>query len=193
MMNRINMILLLLATAFILSSCGEGYGSMLGIPGFILDPIYYANTEVDRDVIDLGIKDVYAVVYTDAAGVPLDHSLWVYFVPDDYNLQNILAGTIHSYVVMTVNDVTQVTAGTEYTIDHALANSNYMVWMDINDGGAVYTGDTIEIGFDRISSTEGASVKGDFTSTLHRGSSIALAEKFKFEAEINYAVGTPML
>lgn len=193
MLKRINMILLLVATVFILSSCGEGYGSVFGIPGFLLDPVYYASTEVDSEVIDLGIKDVYAVVYTDAAGVPLDHSLWVYFVPDDYNLQNILAGTIHSYVVMEVKDVRQVTAGTEYTIDHALANSNFMTWMDIADGGAVYTGETIEIGFDRISSTESASVKGDFTSVLHRNTSFAYAQRFKFDATVNYAVGTPML
>ena len=59
---------------------GTGVGNFLGIPGFIIDPIFYAHVSVDDDPVDMGLREIYAVVYTDASGTVNDDSLWVYFV-----------------------------------------------------------------------------------------------------------------
>jgi len=194
MLKKYFVLILFVLTSLLILGCGgnTGPGSFLGIPAFILDPIYYANTEINGDQIDLGIRKIYAVVYTDSNATPIDNSLWVFFVNKKTNLDDIANGDCAPFVVLKVNDIDDVTEGQHYSIKQTLHTSNFMVWMDVNDDKDVFLGDTIELDIDAISLSEGSKVKGEFTSTLHRGNTIALAEKFKFDAPINLLNATPL-
>lgn len=190
-MKRFTFVLAVASTLIMLTGCtGEGVGGILGIPGFIVDPIYYANTEIDGQVIDLEIRDIYAVVYTDDQGTPLDNSLWVYFVPKSINLHDIVTTDFKPYVALKINDINQVTIDTNYFISSNLGASNFMTWMNADDDKPILTGDTIDLDIWQISQTAGVNIEGKFTSILSRNVHTGLAEKFNFDAPINHVNAT---
>jgi len=182
----------IVVTAFsVYSGCsGQSVGGIFGLPGFIVDPIYYAVTEVDQVKVDLNIRDVYAVVYTDSTGTAIDNSLWVYFVPRNTGLTEIATGSFKPVVALKVLDASTVEAKKLYSIKSNLYQSNFMVWMDVNDGQSAFIGDTIDLKFDKVSTTKGEGVEGKFTSTLHRGDITGLALDFIFDVPVNYVTGT---
>ena len=174
------------------SGCsGQSVGGILGIPGYVLDPIFYINTEVDHGKVDLNIRSVYAVVFTDSTGTPVDNALWIYFVPKSVGFAEIATGNLKPVVALKVTDVSTVETGKRYSILSNLYQSNFMVWMDVNDDKSTFIGDTIDLKFKGISTTKGATVEGDFTSTLHRGTITGLAEGFKFDVSVSLVTGTP--
>lgn len=195
MMRRIAISAFSIFVLSVLIGCGGGNlgpGGYLGIPAFIVDPIFYAQVEVNHDYKNLNIRKIFAVVYTDASGTPNDNSLWVFFVNKDTNLDDIAKADCAPFVVLKINDITQVTAGQHYSITSDLSSSNFMVWMDINDAGDIFAGDSIELDIDSITQTEGSKVKGEFSSVLHRGTVPATADKFIFDAPINLLNATQL-
>ena len=191
-MKKITLVIMTITLLFVLSGCtGSGVGGFFGYPGFIIDPIYYANTEVDGISVELNIRDIYAVVYTDSAGTPLDSSIWIYFVPKSIDLNDILTTDFKPFVALKINDVFQASTETEYNISQDLASTIFMTWMNVNDDKDVFVGDSIFIEIFNMSQTDGELVKGEFTSTLSRNIHMGLAEKFKFKAPVNTVEGTP--
>ncbi len=192
MMKKITYAFIIVILLMSLYGCtGDGGGGYFGYPGFIIDPIYYANTEVDGITVDLAIRDIYAVVYTDTAGTPLDNSIWIYFVPKSIDLNDIVTTDFKPYVALKISDIYQASAGGQYNIAQDLASSVFMTWMDVNDDRDVFVGDSIDISIVNMSQTAGESVEGEFTSTLSRNVHIGLAEKFIFKAPVNFVEGNP--
>ena len=186
-MKRFTFALVIVTSLLLLAGCSGGSnGGFFGYPGFIVDPIYYANTEIDGQALDLNIRDIYAVVYTDDSGTPLDNSLWIYFVPKSINLHDIVTTDFKPYVALKINDVAQVTIDTNYFITNNLAASNFMTWMNADDDKPILTGDTIDLDIWQISQTAGVNIEGKFTSTLSRNVHTGLAEKFHFDAPVNH-------
>ncbi|MBU1022820.1 hypothetical protein KKB99_00950 [bacterium] len=190
-MKKITLVSIITLLLLLAGCSGNGVGGYFGYPGFIVDPILYANTEIDGQAIDLNIRDIYAVVYTNDQGAPLDNSLWIYFVPKSINLHEIVTADFKPYVALKINDVSQITIDTNYFITNNLASSNFMTWMNANDGKPVLTGDTIDLDIWQISQTAGVNIEGKFTSTLSRNVHTGLAEEFRFDAPINHVKTSP--
>lgn len=191
-MKKIVLAFMTIILLFSLSGCtGNEVGGFLGYPGFIVDPIYYANVEVDGVSVDLDIRDMYAVVFTDSTGTPLDTSIWIYFVPKSIDLNDILTTDFKPFVALKINDVLQVSDGGSYHINQDLESSVFMTWMDVNDDRALFVGNSIDLSIDSMSLVDGERVKGEFTTTMSRNIHIGLAEKFRFDAPVNKVEGTP--
>jgi hypothetical protein len=165
-------------------STDQAVGNYFGIPGFILDPILYAEVDIDGNATNLNLQRLYVVQYTDASGTAIDNSLWIFFVTKKAAMADILAGDASPAVILKINDVNDVTVGTHISITSDLASSNYMVWLDRGDGKALYEGESIELDVSAISNVKLEKVQGEFAATLKRGGSTAEIRKFKFDAKI---------